>query len=142
MNVNELVQANEIVLDGVEDREPQALADALCRAVDAANHAVAREVKSMPNVSQREADAVASHIPLKPSGDAAPTGAVDQPPCPCCRQPMSATTGDREAGEQLGLDEVDCPSCGAHLVRDVDGHTDRGWRPADDRSPIAESAPH
>jgi hypothetical protein len=131
MNVNELVQADEIVLDGIEDRDTQTLADALRRAVDAANHACADEVNRTPNVSQPDAEAIASHIPLNQSGDAATTGQVDQPPCPCCGQPVSATSGNREAGDQLSLGEADCPSCGARLVRDIDGHTDRGWRPAD-----------
>jgi hypothetical protein len=131
MNVNELVQADEIVLDGIEDREPQALADALRHAVDAANHAGADQVNRTPNVSEHEAEAIASHIPLNQSSDAATTGPVDQPPCPCCGQPVSATSGDREAGDQLSLGEADCPSCGARLVRDIDGHTDHGWRPAD-----------
>ena len=68
VNVNELVQGNEIVLDGVEDRDTPALADALRRAVDAANRAAPGEAGRAPNVTQREADAVASHIPLNDLG--------------------------------------------------------------------------
>jgi hypothetical protein len=78
VNVNELVLGDEIVLDGVEDREMPALADALRRAVDAANRA-----------------------------------AIDE--------------GDRGAGDQLALSEMDCPSCGTRLVRAVEGHADHGW---------------
>ena len=39
LNVNDIVQGNEIVLEGVEEREAPSLARALQRAVDAANHA-------------------------------------------------------------------------------------------------------
>ncbi|MGA2010348.1 MAG: hypothetical protein ABSH51_07420 [Solirubrobacteraceae bacterium] len=41
---------------------------------------------------------------------------------------MSATAITGEPGEQLAAERIECPSCGARLARDVDGHADRGWR--------------
>ena len=61
VNVDELIQGNEIVLAGIEDRDTPGLASALQRAVDAANRADSHEDR-VPNVTQREADAVASHM--------------------------------------------------------------------------------
>jgi hypothetical protein len=128
VNVNELVSGDEIVLDGVEDREMPGLADALGRAIDAANRAAVDEVDRVPNVAQREADTVASHIPLSDSRPAEAAGAGNDPPCPCCGQPVTVAAGDRGAGDQLALNEMDCPSCGTRLVRAVEGHADQGWR--------------
>jgi ribosomal protein S27AE len=54
--------------------------------------------------------------------------AVDQPPCPRCGQAVSVTTTTAEPGDQLAVERVDCPNCGARLARDVEGHADRGWR--------------
>jgi hypothetical protein len=31
----------------------------------------------------------------------------------------------------LAVGDRDCPGCGARLVREVQGHADRGWRLAD-----------
>ncbi len=59
------------------------------------------------------------------------SGAVDTSPCPSCREPVPATVTTSQAGDQLAVDRLECPSCGAALVRDVDGHVDRGWRLAD-----------
>ncbi|MGB0096263.1 MAG: hypothetical protein WBP81_27455 [Solirubrobacteraceae bacterium] len=53
---------------------------------------------------------------------------VDGPPCPRCGQPVSTVVGSLEAGDQFAVDRRKCPKCGASLVRDVDGHADRGWR--------------
>lgn len=64
VNVDELIQGDEIVLDGVEDRDTSGLAGALQRAVDAANRANSHEADRVPNVSQGEADVVASHMPV------------------------------------------------------------------------------
>jgi hypothetical protein len=122
VNVNDIVQGDEIVLDGVEDREAPAIASALQRAVDGANHAAPGEGDPRPNVPQQEADAVAEHLVLNQPGD--------ESCCPCCSQPLSITTADGEAGDQLALNRRSCPSCGTLLMRDVDGHADRGWRPA------------
>jgi hypothetical protein len=129
MNINELVLGDEIVLDGVEDREMPALADALRRAVDAANRAAIDEVDRVSNMTQRDADTVASHIPVSDSGPAEAVRAGDAPPpCPGCGQPVPVAVGDRGAGDQLALNEMDCPSCGTRLVRAVEGHADHGWR--------------
>jgi len=128
MNVDELVQGDEIVLDGVEDRDTAALADAVRRAVDAANRADAAETDRVPNVSQGEADEVAGHIPLHDSAQAATSDAGNDPSCPHCGRGVPVTEGDREAGDQFAVVEMDCPSCRARLVRDVQGHADRGWR--------------
>jgi endogenous inhibitor of DNA gyrase (YacG/DUF329 family) len=59
-------------------------------------------------------------------------GAVDTSPCPGCGEPVHATATTSEAGDQLAVDRLECPSCGVPLVRDVDGHVDRGWRLAED----------
>jgi ribosomal protein S27AE len=128
VNVDDLVQRDEIVLDGVEDRDAVGLAAALRRAVDAANHASVEEPDRVPNVTQAEADSVANHMPVGESGQAAITDAEDDPLCPRCGQAVSVTAGDREAGDQLVLSKMDCPNCGAQLVRDIEGHADRGWR--------------
>lgn len=131
INVNDIVQGDEIVLDGVEDREAPAIASALQRAVDGANHAAAGEGDLRPNVAQHEAEEVAGHIALNQPGDRVPSTPGDESPCPCCSQRVSITTGDREAGDQLAFNKRNCPSCGTLLMRDVDGHVDRGWRRAD-----------
>lgn len=130
VNVNELVQGDEIVLDGIEDRDTSALADAVRRAVEGANREVQDEAP-VANVTQREADTVASHIPLSDARHAATRGSGDDTSCPRCGEAVPVAAGDRAAGDQLALDEMDCPSCGAPLVRDVEGHADRGWRVAD-----------
>ncbi len=126
VNVNELVQGDEIVLDGIEDRDTPALADALRRAVDAANRAAPDATARGRNVTQREAAAVASHIPLGERGHPAD----NSPLCPRCGEAVPITTGDRGVGEQSAPAEMQCPSCGARLVRDIRGPADHGWRPA------------
>jgi ribosomal protein S27AE len=131
VKITELVQGDEIVLDGIEDRETHALADALQRAVDAANRAQRASADRPTNVTQREADTVASHIPLSDSRDTATAGTSNGPPCPRCGQPVLIAAGDRAAGDQLALSEMDCPNCGAHLRRAVEGHADHGWCIAD-----------
>jgi hypothetical protein len=131
VNVNELVQGDEIVLNGVEDRDAPALANSLQRAIHAANRADTDEADRVPNLTQRDADTVASHIPLSDSRDAVTAGAGNDRPCPRCGQAVPIAVGDRSAGDQLALGEIDCPDCLAPLVRDVDGHADHGWRLAD-----------
>ena len=64
ININEVVQGDQIVLEGVEQGEASALADPLRRAIDAANQAGAVEPRPARNVSQREANAVAAQIPV------------------------------------------------------------------------------
>lgn len=53
---------------------------------------------------------------------------VNKPLCPGSGQQALVTTTNLEHDDQLALDRTECPTCGAHLVRDVDGHIDRGWR--------------
>jgi len=62
INVHDIVQGDQIVLDGIERTEAPALAEPLRRAIDAANHAAEAQPNRARNVSQREADAVAGQI--------------------------------------------------------------------------------
>jgi len=63
LNVNDLVQADNIVLEGVEASEAPALGSALERAVDAANRMRTTATPNRPpNVAQREADRIARAI--------------------------------------------------------------------------------
>lgn len=62
ININELVQGDQIVLEGVESSEATALAQPLQRAVDGANQAATGEPNRKRNVTQREADAIAGQI--------------------------------------------------------------------------------
>jgi hypothetical protein len=62
INVNEIVQGDQIVLEGVESSEAPALAQPLQRAVDGANQAATREPYRERNVTQRDADAIAGQI--------------------------------------------------------------------------------
>ena len=64
VNVNDIVQGNEIVLEGVEAKAAGALAQALQRAVDGANHAGTETPSPSSNVSQQEADEIAARITL------------------------------------------------------------------------------
>ena len=62
INVNDIVQGDQIVLEGIERSEASALAEPLLRALAAANHAAEADPHRARNVSQREADAVAGEI--------------------------------------------------------------------------------
>ena len=62
ININEIVQGDQIVLEGVESSEATALAQPLQRAVDGANQAATGEPNRKRNVTQREADAIAGQI--------------------------------------------------------------------------------
>jgi hypothetical protein len=62
LNVNDIVQADQIVLDGVERREAPVLGDALERAVDAANRASTGAPTPPPNMARKEADGIARTI--------------------------------------------------------------------------------
>ena len=65
LNVNDLVQTDQIVLEGVEASEAPMLGGALERAVDATNRASAPDAPNPPaNVRQGEADRIASAIEL------------------------------------------------------------------------------
>jgi len=39
---------------------------------------------------------------------------------------VTVTTAD--PGDQIAASGIECPNCGASLVRAVEGHTDSGWR--------------
>jgi len=63
LNVNDIVQADQIVLEGVESSEAPVLGGALERAVDAANRACAADGPNpRQNVAQEEADGIARMI--------------------------------------------------------------------------------
>ena len=62
INVAEIVQGDQIVLEGVEPGGASALAEPLWRSVDAANQAVKAEPNLGRNVTQREANSVAAQI--------------------------------------------------------------------------------
>ena len=64
LNVNDIVQADQIVLEGVEQREAPALGDALEQAVDAANRASTAAPNPPPNMAQKEADGIARTIEI------------------------------------------------------------------------------
>lgn len=67
LRLNELVQGDQIVLEGVEESEAPALAAALERAVDATNQAPAGEQNSTANVAQEQADTIAGQIAPQPT---------------------------------------------------------------------------
>jgi hypothetical protein len=62
LNVNEIVQGDEIVLEGVEGSEAAALGRALRKAVAAANRARTAPPKPAANAPQQVADAIADEI--------------------------------------------------------------------------------
>ena len=63
LHVNDVVQGRDIVLEGVEEAEAEALGDCLQRAVDAANEACGREAPATPtNMSPPEAEAIAGDL--------------------------------------------------------------------------------
>lgn len=62
LKLNELVQGDELVLEGVEPSGVQALARTLRLAVDATNRTHAEEPAGPTNVAQEEADAIARDI--------------------------------------------------------------------------------
>jgi hypothetical protein len=69
MRLNDLVQGDQIVLEGVEASEAPTLAGSLRRAVEATNRAQIGEQNPTANAEQQEADAVAHQITL---GDGPP----------------------------------------------------------------------
>ncbi|MGZ6564797.1 MAG: hypothetical protein ACXVH1_35550 [Solirubrobacteraceae bacterium] len=64
VNVNDIVQADQIVLEGVEQPEAPALGDALEQAIDAANRASTGAPNPPPNMAQEEADGIARTIEI------------------------------------------------------------------------------
>ena len=131
IDVKDIVQGDQIVLEGVEASAAPALAHALRRAVDAANQAHRHDEDPSPNMAQSEAGAIASEFAVtEPAREVVPD-ATDQPRCPRCAQPVPRTITDVEASNQLAVGQRECPNCGAPLVRNIDGHADRGWRVAE-----------
>ncbi len=65
LRLNQIVQGDQIVLEGVEASEAPALAGSLRRAVDATNQACTGGQNSPPNVAQQEADSIASQVTLR-----------------------------------------------------------------------------
>lgn len=62
INVNEIVQGDQIVLEGVEPSEAPALAQPLQRAIDGANRTATTDLHQAPNATQQEAQAIAGQI--------------------------------------------------------------------------------
>jgi hypothetical protein len=62
LNVNDIVQADQIVLEGVEQREASVLGDALEQAIDAANRVSTGAPSPPPNMTRKEADGIARTI--------------------------------------------------------------------------------
>ena len=62
LRLDEVVQGDEIVLEGVEESEAPTLAATLRRAVSATNKMVASEVDSTANVAQERADGIARQV--------------------------------------------------------------------------------
>ena len=67
LRLNELVQGDQIVLEGVEESEAPALAAALERAVNATNQVPAARAESTANIAQEQADAIAEQIAPQPT---------------------------------------------------------------------------
>jgi hypothetical protein len=62
LHLNDLVQGDQIVLEGVEEREAPLLSQALRRAIDATNAACAADPKPSANVPTPKADAIAQKV--------------------------------------------------------------------------------
>ena len=62
LHLDNIVQADQIVLDGVEEREAPLLSHALQRAIDATNAACSVETSPSANVPQPEAEAIAQKL--------------------------------------------------------------------------------
>jgi hypothetical protein len=65
LRLNHIVHGDEIVLEGVEEREAPLLSDALARAVTSTNAACPTEPERAGNVPQPRADAIASEIAVE-----------------------------------------------------------------------------
>jgi hypothetical protein len=62
LHLDHIVQGDQIVLDGVEEREAPLLSQALQRAIDATNVACSADTSARANVPQREAEAIAHKV--------------------------------------------------------------------------------
>jgi hypothetical protein len=67
LRLDQIVQGDEIVLDGVEESEAPTLAGTLRRAVDATNKTLVRDIEPAANVAQEEADGIARQINRGPT---------------------------------------------------------------------------
>ena len=66
LHLDNVVQGRELVLDGVEDGEAEALGACLSRAVDLANGACENDTAPEPaNMSPQAADAIASKVEIR-----------------------------------------------------------------------------
>src|SRR5215213_7116006 len=65
LRLNQIVQGDQIVLEGVEEREAPLLSDALARAVTATNAVCPTEPEREGNVAQPRADAIAGDIAIE-----------------------------------------------------------------------------
>jgi hypothetical protein len=64
LRLDDIVQGDQIVLDGVEKREAPTLAGTLQRAVDATNKTRVHDSEPTANVAQSDADAIARQVVL------------------------------------------------------------------------------
>jgi hypothetical protein len=62
LKLNDIVQGDQLVLDGVEEAEAPLLSDALARALEATNADCQPGPSTHAHLSQRDADAIASKI--------------------------------------------------------------------------------
>src|SRR3954470_3225948 len=62
LRLNHIVQGDQLVLDGVEEPEAPLLSEAIARAIDATNTACEPTASAPSNLSQREADTIASKM--------------------------------------------------------------------------------
>jgi hypothetical protein len=62
LRLDEIVQGDEIVLDGVEESEAPTLAGTLRRAVDATNKALTRDADPTAKVAREQADGIARQV--------------------------------------------------------------------------------
>jgi len=62
LRLNDIVQGDQLVLDGVEEAEAPLLSEAIARAIDATNAACEPTASARPNLSQGEADTIASKM--------------------------------------------------------------------------------
>jgi hypothetical protein len=62
LRLDEIVQGDQIVLDGIEENEASTLGGTLRRAVDATNKTCIRDADPTANVAQEDADAIARQV--------------------------------------------------------------------------------
>jgi hypothetical protein len=77
LRLNELVQGDEIVLEGVEASEAPALGGALKRAIDATNRAHPSAQHPTANMTREQADAIANQIAPEPRPVPSARSAID-----------------------------------------------------------------